>query len=555
MIHLLGRSSSQLMCATDQSPRVEDNSVTPFYPQVASNSKTMSTEVAAFLETFDEEVIQSDADTSDGDDRIIFERPRGRLARDIYNDILRIKHNNTTYVYLKVNNINVAACERLGYILSQNNTLEVVSICRDDHIRTQLHGSLCIPAGVRSNRSIQELRMFGIPLFDYGVMILSPFLIENQNLVELELCRCDLDAAAINMLGSKLMERTADTIIKLNLSENFVEENELNTFVEFLNKSHSLKELDLRGNRITGQSARSLAMLIRSNESMLEHLDLRGNSITSEEALTLIAALGSNTKLKTLNLEDNNAIDDDGWRKVSWSLQLLVCNDISIRTVIQSNHTISSLGRPYDPSPCFTTGEDGEVWRLPDNFGVELDQYLGDRKTKLVEASLRSNHGEESSIIKARHKVFWGLTDGSLYLDASVKVGLVPRVLALLGNPFPCVKSCDHCHKASAKLFICQEENWTSPPPHAELRRIRLSTIYRIVQARPDLCLKRSMEKLLLEKLEDSESSILALHLENKCKEDEIKCLEEAIKSSSQESSLKSYLILLGLIFYLVHTR
>ena len=87
----------------------------------------MSTEVAAFLETFDEEAIQSHAYTSDGDDRIIFERPPRRMrAHDIYKDILRIKHNNTTFVYLRVNNINVAACERLGYILSQNNTIYFV---------------------------------------------------------------------------------------------------------------------------------------------------------------------------------------------------------------------------------------------------------------------------------------------------------------------------------------------------------------------------------------------------------------------------------------------
>lgn len=463
-------------------------------------------DIASWLERFDDSARISNASQTDEDDRETFRGAFGRHGCMDIDNVLRIKQN-TRGVWLDVHNMDDETLKRLGFILSQNTAMESLSLSRR-------HGpkrveDVWIWAGIRKNRSISELCMRDLylckPIFD----MIGPFLTDNPNLTKLEL-RCTLIPDNIELVATKLLQRHTDSIIELDLSDNLIRDNDMDMLCTFAKKSRSLRRLGLSSNRMKGSAVCALSVLLASNQSLLRELRLCENPFSTDEVLFLIESLETNDQLKTLSLEGT----DDA--SVAKRVLELVCSGSSAAEAAKSNHTISSFGLPFDPdSASFGMRENGQVGEIPTDFGVPFEKYLDDDETNLVRTSLRLNHRDERQGFKARRKNFWRHMRGDFHVgDDSIDIELMPRVISLVGHVYPCVAQgagrCDACYKATARLLQYQED--APPPEQAVLDSLRLEAVFRIVRARPDLCLK---EKSAEEKLRASREQNQMLRLEN----------------------------------------
>jgi len=101
----------------------------------------------------------------------------------------------------------------------------------------------------------------------------------------------------------------------------------------------NLRELRLTNNEIDANGCIELAKLLQAEHSTLEKLDLDNNWIDDECVEILVNALENNTSLRGLYLEGNHGITTEG-RK----LLLKLVNDVSsIKATLQSNHTLHYL--------------------------------------------------------------------------------------------------------------------------------------------------------------------------------------------------------------------
>ncbi|KAL9189559.1 hypothetical protein ACHAXT_009234 [Thalassiosira profunda] len=461
--------------------------------------------VASWLESFYEDARISNARQTDDDDRDLFNEELGtRFCSDV-GSILRLKHNERCrHFYLCVDALGEEGLKRLGYILSQSSSLDQLILHR---FSTKSRAEdLWIWAGIRQNRSISKLHMGQFYLFPEYFDIIGPFLVDNPDLTKLELIRCGLLPDGIELVATKLLQRQTDSIVELDLSDNLIRDNDMDMLCTFAKKSRSLRRLGLSSNEIKGKAVRDLAALLASNESFLREIHLGGNPFSLEEVLLLVKSLETNDQLKTLSLEGT---DDSA---VAKRVLALVCNGSSAAGAAKSNHTISSFGRPFDP----TSNNYNAIGRvIPTDFGVPFETHLDDDETKLVRTALRLNHKDDRPGLKARRKIFWRHMRGDFHVgDDSIDISLMPRVISLVGHVYPCVAQgagrCDACHKATAQLLCCQENG--PRPEQSVLERIRLEAVYRILRARPELCLK---EKSAEEKLRAAREENRMLRLEN----------------------------------------
>ena len=124
--------------------------------------------------------------------------------------------------------------------------------------------------------------------------------------------------------------------------------------------------------------------------------------------------------------------------------------------------------------------------------------------------------------MKARHKIIWLHIRGSSPLlllqhdcDDSIDISLMPRVFALISHV---QEKCVACQTASAKLLCHQYkaeifDNDEAASSRSDIDTIRLDAIYRIVQARPELC---SVSRSDTQKLADSQRENKELSSVNK---------------------------------------
>eukprot|EP00041_Stephanoeca_diplocostata_P038425 m.1515580 g.1515580 ORF g.1515580 m.1515580 type:complete len:189 (+) comp25217_c0_seq22:732-1298(+) len=157
----------------------------------------------------------------------------------------------------------------LGEGLRYNNTLRVVRLAR---CRINDEGAEALAmALVEENTSVQELDMSSNG-FGSDAMQAFAWAIDGKNLVSLTLRSCDL--------------RHDDVPVLLGA----------------LPANSTLRELDLRFNKIGDKGASHLADLLRENDG-LTHIDLRNNKIGHEIGYTALAlALTENTSVLALEL-------------------------------------------------------------------------------------------------------------------------------------------------------------------------------------------------------------------------------------------------------------
>jgi Leucine-rich repeat (LRR) protein len=101
------------------------------------------------------------------------------------------------------------------------------------------------------------------------------------------------------------------------------------------NCGSKLQRLGFASNRITSSTTTLLADFLATN-SLLKELDLSNDGLSGDCVILLANALRSNTTLRSLDLS-GNSISDAGKE----SLRLVLCNDSSLNSIADSNHSCS----------------------------------------------------------------------------------------------------------------------------------------------------------------------------------------------------------------------
>lgn len=186
-----------------------------------------------------------------------------------------------------------------------------------------------------------------------------------------------------------------------------------------------LRNLYLRGNNIGRDGCMVIANLLQQKGSMLTNLDLRDIGMGDDEAELIATSLKDNTKLKTLELEDNT-ITQRGCRAF-----LTLLNDVSsIETTYASNHSLMSLRLPSsDETACMRLLINSA---LADNskYGYYREDDLNAKaicRSKVIRSQLNSRVRKELCHLQ-------GIEYSVNNLFADIEPNLLPRILALIGR-------------------------------------------------------------------------------------------------------------------------
>ena len=243
-------------------------------------------------------------------------------------------------------------------------------------------------------------------------------------------------------------------------------------------------------------------LFLQTYLSSLEELDLSGNDT---DRFLLVKALTDNNALKTLNLGCHHIEEEEESIRKQW-LQL-VCNGSSISSTMKSNHSISSCSEPRDDSRERLRILTADGWMEP----------LLDDDTKLLLSSFSLNHKEYSFHLKTRYKIMWYHIRGSYNVggEETIPISAMPRIISFFNVGYD--SECQSCHKAASWSLDYRYDGTKAPPPHSELNVIRLTAIFRILQARPEICYSGMFNQLKLLRCENLalRSEVERLRVEN----------------------------------------
>ena len=302
-------------------------------------------------------------------------------------------------------------------------------------------------SGLSTNRSLKHLCLQFVD-FNFttaSFALLYPFVLENDNLVNLDLYGCPFSGIEdIQGLSDALgRRRIPASITSFTLAECQITDAFIPAIVGVLYKCPRLKRVDLRANYIEDGGCNGLASLLQNNDIKLNHLNLCHNLIGDEGAQILADALTNNNSLKRLHLNYNRPISQRGWS----AFERVLCNCSSIDTIHQSNHSLVRI---------WWTASDQYNMGLSDNLQSFLQMNRGGNEQKKIGKKLIHYH-------------LRGNFNLSQFLEMDLK--LLPFVLHLIGHGI--------------------DEN----PP--EVQNIRLSEFYHIMCNIPGICGFPSRERKL----------------------------------------------------------
>ena len=270
-------------------------------------------------------------------------------------------------------------------------------------------------SGFTSSKSLTDLDMslnttFGVD----GVRNMVPFLENSPNLSSIDFCgNRNFNSECFEVLVQVLQKTRVRT---LNFENCII--TDISALVTY--KLSSLQKLNFDGTKIGREGCVSLSSILKCAASTLKYLNLNNNDIGNEGAEILAASLKHNTKLRTLNLRQNN-ITMDGYIAL---LKLL--NDISsIENTYKSNHTLIALKLVYHNTK---SGVIGLIDSLIDiNNRNQTSRHAAGR-AKVIHYQLNSRN--RKYVCRLLGVAY---TEGNNML-ADIEPKLLGTALALIGN-------------------------------------------------------------------------------------------------------------------------
>ncbi|KAM8880949.1 leucine-rich repeat-containing protein 34 [Synchiropus picturatus] len=259
---------------------------------------------------------------------------RGALVLAAY---LR-NNGSVTGLDVSYNNITDEGARRVAELLKDGNCilkyLNLTFNC------VEAAGAEALADHLKSNASLQVLQLSGNKVGNSGGMHLSRMLQVNQSLRELQLIACDLTVESINALAIVL--KSNRTLLCLDVSRPLLfsqQEEWLCHFSDMLAMNRTLLELHLGTAGVTDCGLEMLTVGLKVNRS-LRYLDLRCNRVTQDGTLHLAQLMEKNCTLEVLDLSFNR-IEDEGAVTLSRVLTRPKC---SLTQLSVTNNNISSEG-------------------------------------------------------------------------------------------------------------------------------------------------------------------------------------------------------------------
>ena len=334
------------------------------------------------------------------------------LSEECRNDIRLIQDNNADTDEFLLNTTDAEeftdlAWKLLGQYIANNMYLSTVDLdrCRiTDEKMTLLFREL-----VRSS-SLKVLHLSDNEFGTVGVQKMIPFLQNCPNLSRLYLKDNEnFNSECFGVLVSELDETSVEELYfySCNITD-------ISAFDR--NDLPNLQILNLGSNNIGREGCITISNLLQKEGSKLNHLYLDDTGIDDEGTEILVAALKHNTKLRTLELEENNNIKERGCKAILTAL----VDVSSIENSYDSNNTLSA---------CYLSGNTS-IRRLKSlinsacNENGRSSNPDGIGRAKVIRYHLNSQTLKELCYLQGIE-----YSAGSIFAD--IESILLPKVLAL----------------------------------------------------------------------------------------------------------------------------
>lgn len=195
---------------------------------------------------------------------------------------------------------------------------------------------------------LQTLDLADNNIDDDGLESLVNGLVHLNQLRQLTLTRNQLITSSGWKIFSTLLEMPSSNLeVQVYLANNRIDNEGIQSLINGIVNANKLQELHIGSNpAITSQGWRAVSTLLEMPQSNLKRLHVHYNNIKDEEGLLFAKALAKNSTLETLGLSGSR-ITSEGWAPFS----KLLCDTSTINNTYLSNHTLQSFGPPlYDSS-------------------------------------------------------------------------------------------------------------------------------------------------------------------------------------------------------------
>ena len=228
----------------------------------------------------------------------------------------------------------------LGYYIGHNTFLEELFIDQSYIFR-----NLSFCKGICRNKSIKNITFQGVNLSGGKTFqMMEQFFKNNSSLTEIRVNQCQLGSEGARQLSLALGGCTK-SLKHILLSECQIADGELAGIIRALNMHPQLESFGLNSMNVGDSELKTFTTtLLRNTTTELRRLILCHNNIGDKGVVDLIHALangGSSKSLEVLNLSDNHAITNKGWRTVSTLLEM---PDSNLERLIISNNYLGDKG-------------------------------------------------------------------------------------------------------------------------------------------------------------------------------------------------------------------
>ncbi|XP_072307423.1 leucine-rich repeat-containing protein 34 [Eucyclogobius newberryi] len=245
---------------------------------------------------------------------------------------------DVTALDLSYNNITDKGVKHLAELLQGENSLRSLDLTFNDIGES---GAQLLSQSLQSNTTLLSLTLSGNKVKNVGAMRLADLLQVNHALQELRLEHCDLDTQSV--IAFAIVLKSNRTLLSLDISRPLLfghQEEWAVHFSQMLAVNRSLQELHLGAMGIMSSGIERLSKALLFNHS-LKYLNLRGNRVTRDDVLPLVDALvRKDSALEVLDLTANQ-VEDEGAEYLSGALASPNC---SLKELSLSSNSIRTAG-------------------------------------------------------------------------------------------------------------------------------------------------------------------------------------------------------------------